>query len=173
MKIAAQVAIVSGLEAVAATAVAKARRGEATSSSSSPPSRTRNAAQSVRAPMNPSTSAPVMPKATRSASASRRLAAPGEPEPGVEQVDQGRAGADGDAAGERAAQHAADAQERHGPGLGAHEQAEAEADDQRAHAESVRPRASCFSSAASRSSHWEPTSAIQASASDIGAGVGR
>ena len=45
---AAQVAIVSGFEAVAATAVANARRGVATSASDSPPSRTRKADQSVR-----------------------------------------------------------------------------------------------------------------------------
>ena len=37
----------------------------------------------------------------------------------------------------------------------------------------VRPRASCCSSAARRSSHCAPTSAIHSSASDIGAGVGR
>ena len=81
LKIAAQVAIVSGFEAVAATAVAKARRGDATSSSDSPPRRTRNAAQSVRAPITPSTSAPITPKARRRASASSRLAAPARPRP--------------------------------------------------------------------------------------------
>jgi len=81
VKIAAQVAIVSGFEAVAATAVANARRGDATSSSDSPPSRTRNAAQSVRAPMTASTRAPATPNATRSASASSRLAAPASPRP--------------------------------------------------------------------------------------------
>ena len=79
MKIAAQVAIVSGFEAVAATAVANARRGVATSSSASPPSRTLNAAQRVRAPIAPSTSAPQTPNATRRASASSRLAAPARP----------------------------------------------------------------------------------------------
>ena len=78
-KIAAQVAIVSGLEAVAASAVANARRGVATSSPVSPPSRTRKAAQSVRAPMHPSTSAPTTPSTTRSASISSRLAAPARP----------------------------------------------------------------------------------------------
>jgi len=81
VKIAAQVAIVSGFEAVAATAVANARRGDATSSSASPPRRTRNAAHRVRAPMTPSTSAPIRPKARRSASASSRLAAPARPSP--------------------------------------------------------------------------------------------
>jgi hypothetical protein len=50
VKIAAQVAIVSGLEAVAASAVANARRGEPTSSGSSAPMRTRKAAHSVRPP---------------------------------------------------------------------------------------------------------------------------
>ena len=55
---------------------------------------------------------------------------------------------------------------------------EREADDGRGppsvRADTLRaPRASWRSSAASRSSHWAPTSAIQASASDIGAGVGR
>ena len=79
VKIAAQVAIVSGFEAVAATAVMKARRGEATSSSASPPRRTRNAAHRVRAPITASTSAPIRPKATRRASASSRLAAPARP----------------------------------------------------------------------------------------------
>ena len=81
VKIAAQVAIVSGFDAVAATAVMNARRGEATSSSDSPPRRTRNALQRVRTPITPSTSAPIRPKATRRASASSRLAAPASPSP--------------------------------------------------------------------------------------------
>jgi len=81
VKIAAHVAMVSGFDAVAATAVAKARRGEATSSSDSPPRRIRNAPQRVRAPITPSTSAPARPNATRRASASSRLAAPARPSP--------------------------------------------------------------------------------------------
>ena len=78
-KIAAQVAIVSGFEAVAASEVAKARPGEPTSSGSSPPSLTRNAAHSVRTPITPSTTAPSAPSPTRSASISSRLAAPARP----------------------------------------------------------------------------------------------
>ena len=55
----------------------------------------------------------------------------------------------------------------------AHEEAEPESNRQRRHADTLRPWASWRSSAASRSSHCEPTSAIHSSASDIGAGVGR
>src|SRR5438046_8082784 len=75
-KIAAHDAIVIGFDAVAATDVAKARRGEATSSSASPPSRTRNALQSVRAPRNASAAAPARPSASRSASIWRSAVAP-------------------------------------------------------------------------------------------------
>ena len=50
VKIAAQEAIVIGFDAVAASAVRNARRGVETSSGTSPPSRMRNALQSVRAP---------------------------------------------------------------------------------------------------------------------------
>jgi hypothetical protein len=97
----------------------------------------------------------------------------GQAEPGVEKVDQRRAGADRDAAGKSSAQHAADAQERDRPRLGAHEEAESESNGEGRHGDRLRPRASCRSSAARRSSHCPPTSAIHSSASDIGAGVGR
>ncbi len=50
VKIAAHEAIVSGFDAVAPSAVANALRGELTSSSTSPPSRTRKALTSVRIP---------------------------------------------------------------------------------------------------------------------------
>ena len=67
-KIAAQDAIVSGFDAVATNAVAYARPGVATSSTASPPSRTRKALQSVRAAIRPSTIAPSRPSPIRSAS---------------------------------------------------------------------------------------------------------
>src|SRR5438105_15949399 len=49
-KIAAQLAIVRGFEAVAPSEVSSARRGLTTSSATSPPSRTRKALQSIFSP---------------------------------------------------------------------------------------------------------------------------
>jgi hypothetical protein len=79
VKIAAHDAIVIGLEAVAASEVRNARRGEETSSAVSPPSRIRNALQSVRAPRNARNPAPRTPSAMRSASISSRALAPATP----------------------------------------------------------------------------------------------
>ena len=95
-------------------------------------------------------------------------------EAGVEQVDQRRAGADRDAVRERAAQHAADAEQRHRARLRADEETESEA-----HERASSPcRAYGCAPAGARARRGgrptaAPTSAIQASASDIGAGVGR
>src|SRR5437870_339941 len=66
-KIAAHDTTVIGLEAVAPSEVTKARRGESTSSGASPPSRMRNALQSVRSPRKARTAAPARPRTIRSA----------------------------------------------------------------------------------------------------------
>ena len=173
VKIAAQVAIVSGFDAVAATAVANARRGDATSSSASPaeahPERAPERARADHAEHERAD----QPEGHLQGVGLEQACRAGEAEPGVEQVDQRRAGPDRDAARERSAQHAANAEERDRTRLRAHEEPESESDGERGHVGTVRPRASCRSSAASRSSHCAPTSAIHSSASDIGAGVGR
>ncbi len=79
VKIAAQEAIVIGLEAVAASDVRNARRGVDTSSGTSPPSRIRNALQSVRAPRYARKPAPMTPKVMRRASISSSALAPSTP----------------------------------------------------------------------------------------------
>ena len=78
---AAQDAIVSGFEAVAAAEVANARRGEATSYSVSAPSRTRKASRSVLTPRNSRTAAPSSDSVVRSGSIASSDAAPAAPRP--------------------------------------------------------------------------------------------
>ena len=76
---AAQDTIVSGFDAVAASEVPNARRGVATSAVASPPMRTRNALQSVRAPSQASTAPPASPSARCSGSSASSDAAPAAP----------------------------------------------------------------------------------------------
>ena len=172
-KIAAQVAIVSGFEAVAASEVAKARPGEADLllglAAEPHPERGPQRARPDHGEHDGAERAERHAQRVDLEQAGRARQA----EAGVEQVDDRGAGADRDAGPERAAQHRAHAQQRHRPGLGPDEQAEAEAHQGCAHAFVLSARANCRSSAASRSSHCPPTSAIHAIASDIGAGVGR
>src|SRR5262245_64067372 len=80
-KMAAQDAIVSGFDAVAASVVRNARRGEATSSADSAPDRTRNADHSVRAPIPMSTAAPTRPSTISSGPIVSSGAVPATPSP--------------------------------------------------------------------------------------------
>src|SRR4029079_13314957 len=78
-KIAAQETIVSGFDAVAITAVANARRRLDTSSSVSPPLRTRKALYSVRRPRTTRTAPPTRPRTTRTGPIETSGAAPATP----------------------------------------------------------------------------------------------
>ena len=72
-------AMVSGLEAVPASAVRNARPGVAISAGISPPSRTRKALCSVRTPRKSSTPAPTSPNTSRTGSMVSSGAAPAAP----------------------------------------------------------------------------------------------
>ena len=69
----------AGLEAVAATDVANARRGEATSPARASAGRVRIASRSVRAPSTSRTAAPSSENAVRSPSIASSDAAPAAP----------------------------------------------------------------------------------------------
>src|SRR5690606_19848478 len=80
-KAVAQDAIVSGLDAVAASAVRRARATVTTSEGTSSPDRTRWADHSVRAPITHSTAAPTRPITTRTGEIATSEAAPSMPSP--------------------------------------------------------------------------------------------
>ena len=111
-KAAAHEAIVSGFDAVAPSEVRNARRGEATSSRDSPPSRTRNALYSVRSPIAARTQRADDPEREPDGVDLEQRARARGAERGVERVDHGRPGADRDADDEAATQHRADAEQR-------------------------------------------------------------
>jgi hypothetical protein len=72
-------AMVSGFEAVTASAVRKARPGVTTSDGTSMPMRTRWAVRRVRTPMSPSTTAPRAPRVMRTGVMPMSEAAPAMP----------------------------------------------------------------------------------------------
>jgi hypothetical protein len=124
VKIAAQEAIVIGLDAVAASDVRNARRGVETSAGASPPSRMRNALQSVRTPRYARKTAPMRPKVMRRGVDFEQRARAEHAERGVKRVDHRRPGADGDADGRGSAQHRSRAEQPDGPDLRGDEEPE-------------------------------------------------
>ena len=117
--------------------------GDDTSSSVSPPSRIRNALQSVRSAEEGEEARADEPEADAEGSISRIALAPSQAEGRVERVDHGRAGADRDADRRRAPQNRARAEDPDRPHLGGDEESEPEAGRERvAHRASLRPPAS-------------------------------